>query len=136
MSERGFERFKKVLEGQIDAIAESIAPLVQCFSISADDQADDIDYASAKSQQFLALRLHERMGKFEEKVGGVTKCIEQGTFGICRECKEPIDPARLDARPMTVFCVRCKDQLEHEEKRRRAKQGGHVGRIHLLALFA
>ena len=136
MSKRRFERFKKVLEEQLDAIAESIAPLAQCFSISADDQSDSIDHASANSQQFLALRLHERMGKFEEKLECVTKCIDQGTFGVCRECKEAIDPERLEARPMTVFCVRCKDRLEREENRRRTKQGVRFGRLHSLARFA
>src|SRR6476659_3796876 len=33
--------------------------------------------------------------------------MEQGTFGICESCGQPITSARLEAIPFTRFCVKC-----------------------------
>jgi hypothetical protein len=33
--------------------------------------------------------------------------MEQGTFGICESCGQPITSARLEAIPYTRFCVKC-----------------------------
>lgn len=35
------------------------------------------------------------------------KRIEEGRYGICAECDEPISPARLDAVPYAVLCTDC-----------------------------
>lgn len=39
---------------------------------------------------------------------------EAGLKGICKECGDPIEPARLKAKPNAVRCVLC--QEEHESK--------------------
>ncbi len=33
--------------------------------------------------------------------------VEDGTYGECRSCEEPIPFKRLKARPEAPFCVRC-----------------------------
>lgn len=33
--------------------------------------------------------------------------IGVGKYGICEECKKPIDKARLEAMPMASLCVKC-----------------------------
>lgn len=34
--------------------------------------------------------------------------IANGTYGTCASCGKPIDPARLEARPESIYCVDCK----------------------------
>lgn len=41
--------------------------------------------------------------------------IEEGTYGICEVCGEPIEEARLLAQPFATKCIYC---LESEEKKR------------------
>lgn len=36
--------------------------------------------------------------------------IEQGTYGVCENCREPINPERLEAIPYTRYCVDCADK--------------------------
>ena len=36
--------------------------------------------------------------------------IEKGTYGMCRDCGEPIAPARLNAIPWTRVCITCKEK--------------------------
>jgi len=34
--------------------------------------------------------------------------FEQGTYGLCDGCGQPIDPARLEALPQANLCLSCK----------------------------
>lgn len=38
--------------------------------------------------------------------------MNQGTYGICEDCGEEIAEARLEARPLSVRCVRCAAKAE------------------------
>lgn len=42
--------------------------------------------------------------------------IEEGEYGICQACEEPISLARLKARPVTSCCVACETEQESYEK--------------------
>lgn len=42
------------------------------------------------------------------------KAIESGTYGTCQYCQQPIDEARLVARPTSTSCVACKKKLKGE----------------------
>jgi DnaK suppressor protein len=42
--------------------------------------------------------------------------IEDGTFGICERCEDEISLKRLEARPVTTLCIRCKEEQEKKEK--------------------
>ncbi|MDP9330872.1 MAG: TraR/DksA family transcriptional regulator [Actinomycetota bacterium] len=43
-------------------------------------------------------------------LGDVERALEKlddGTYGVCDNCGEPISEARLEARPWSVLCVSC-----------------------------
>ena len=42
--------------------------------------------------------------------------IDEGTFGTCEICDEQIGRKRLEARPETSLCIRCKEDQEREER--------------------
>jgi DnaK suppressor protein len=42
--------------------------------------------------------------------------IEAGTFGVCEACEEPVAVKRMEARPVTTLCIRCKEEQEMEER--------------------
>ncbi len=44
------------------------------------------------------------------------KKIDSGEFGTCESCEEPISIKRLEARPVTTLCIRCKEEQEMEER--------------------
>ena len=47
---------------------------------------------------------------------GCLKKIDEGEFGMCESCEEPISPKRLEARPETTLCIRCKEEQERDER--------------------
>lgn len=61
--------------------------------------------AMAKSgRRSLELRL--------QHVRAALDALEDGTYGACRACEEPIGYARLRARPESGFCVACQGARE------------------------
>jgi DnaK suppressor protein len=43
------------------------------------------------------------------------KRLEQGSYGICESCGEPIDLERLRLVPFTPHCVQCQREQEEQE---------------------
>ena len=37
--------------------------------------------------------------------------IDDGKYGTCANCGKEIDPARMEARPESIYCVDCKAKL-------------------------
>ena len=86
------------------------------LTLSSDDLADEVDLASSELNQGMTLRLKDRERSLLQKIELALSKIEQGTFGICDGCEEPIEPKRLEARPVAEFCIRCKEAQERQEK--------------------
>ncbi|MBI4562267.1 MAG: TraR/DksA C4-type zinc finger protein [Candidatus Rokubacteria bacterium] len=43
--------------------------------------------------------------------------LEEGTYGRCETCDEPIPPARLQALPFAIRCTRCQEAWERRARR-------------------
>lgn len=46
-------------------------------------------------------------------IDGALKRIEDGTYGVCKYCGEPISEKRLLARPVASACIPCKTKLQN-----------------------
>ena len=42
--------------------------------------------------------------------------LDAGEYGLCVKCDEEISMKRLEARPVTTLCIRCKEEQEQKEK--------------------
>ena len=51
----------------------------------------------------LAGKLKEALAEVEHALGK----LDDGSFGNCERCGEPISPARLEAMPAARFCINC-----------------------------
>ena len=45
--------------------------------------------------------------------------IQNGEYGACESCGEPITYSRLMARPVATLCIDCKTEAEQVERRKR-----------------
>ena len=52
----------------------------------------------------LERRIREQLAKVEHALAK----LEKGTYGLCDNCGQPIDPARLEALPEASLCMKCK----------------------------
>jgi len=111
---------KKKLEDQrAQILADAGETISEGLKPEKENYADLGDQASAETDRNLLLRLRGREQRLLKKIDDAIKRIDDGTFGICEECGEKINIKRLQARPVTTYCIDCKTQQEEEEKLRK-----------------
>src|SRR4026208_313238 len=70
-------------------------------------QGDMADQASGNNEVHIQLKLKQTDAKTLQAIEEAHWRIEKGTYGICRDCGEPIAEARLNAIPWTRVCLAC-----------------------------
>ena len=117
MNQKDLKRFKKMLEDSKLALLQSAKKtLMEESNFDTDDLPDEIDLASSEYTQSMVFRLRDREKFLLKKIEDAMARIENGTFGICEICEEEISVKRLEARPVTTMCIRCKEEQEKQEK--------------------
>jgi DnaK suppressor protein len=75
---------------------------------AGDDQADTGTKTFEREQELaLANGIRERLEQVEHALAR----LDEGTYGSCERCGNPIPTARLEAFPSVTLCVACK-QIE------------------------
>ncbi len=117
LSQRDQKKFRQLLEDKKLAVLERARKtLTQEMTLDPNDLPDEMDMASSEYLQSFEFRLRGREKTHLAKLDLALKKIDAGTFGICEECEEPIGKKRLEARPETKLCIRCKEDQERDEK--------------------
>jgi DnaK suppressor protein len=60
------------------------------------------------------LSLEEALRKALRDVDSSLKRMKEKTYGTCKYCKEDITQSRLNARPTSSACIKCKKTLTQE----------------------
>ncbi len=117
MNKAQLKKFKTMLEEKRDEIVKKAKQtLSEDMMLDANDLPDEMDLASSEYLQSFTFRLRGREKSFLDKIEKALAKIEDGTFGNCEECGEEITMKRLEARPETSLCIRCKEDQERAEK--------------------
>jgi RNA polymerase-binding transcription factor len=98
------------LRTDIDQAESEIAErLGDAVGGAGDDQAD----AGAKTfQREYELALTQNARDLLDVTERALARIDDGTYGICESCGQPIGKARLQAFPRATLCVPCKQREE------------------------
>ena len=117
MNKKDLKRFKTMLEeSKRQLLASAKKTLSEESSFDTNELPDEIDQASSEYQQSMVFRLRDREKFLLKKIDKALQRIEDGTFGVCERCDEEISVKRLEARPVTTLCIRCKEEQEKKEK--------------------
>jgi DnaK suppressor protein len=73
-------------------------------------QGDMADQADGNNEVHIQLKLKQTDAKILQAIEEALARLEKGTYGTCRDCGEPISPARLSAIPWTRVCITCKEK--------------------------
>src|ERR1700740_2114090 len=111
------KRFKDMLDEKRNQIIQNAqSTLAEDMTLDANDLPDEMDLASSEYLQSFTFRLRGREKAFLDKIQKALLKIEDGSFRKCEECEEEISPQRLEVRPETNLCIRCKEDQERLEK--------------------
>ena len=117
LSQAELHRYKRLLEEKrAQIVANAQSTLAEEMALDANDLPDEMDLASSEYLQSFTFRLRGREKVFLDKIDRALEKIEQGQFGLCDECGEDISIKRLEARPETNLCIRCKEDQERSER--------------------
>lgn len=116
LSEHDQEYFKALLLNQLEELRSKADRTVTELRLFSAQCADPIDRSALDADRSFTLRIRDRESKLINKIKAAIRRIEDGEFGECEMCGEDIGLARLQARPVTTFCIRCKTKLETREK--------------------
>ena len=73
-------------------------------------QGDLADQASGNNEVHIQLKLKQTDAKILQAIEEALWRIDKGTYGVCRDCGEPIAEPRLNAIPWTRVCITCKEK--------------------------
>jgi RNA polymerase-binding protein DksA len=74
--------------------------------------ADEMDVIAANERREIEFATRELLVERVRKLSSALERLQDGEYGKCSECDEPIAPARLRAMPEVETCVRCQDRIE------------------------
>ena len=117
MTKAQLKKFKQLLEDRREEIlAKAKQTLSEDMALDANDLPDEMDLASSEYLQSFTFRLRGREKGLLDKIERALQKIEENNFGNCEECEEEITIKRLEARPETTLCIRCKEDQERAER--------------------
>lgn len=82
--------------------------------VDADLSEGDPELAEQEKTLAVAQSLERKLASIDYAL----RQVQNGAYGICERCGEPIDPARLEAVPETTLCLKCKVVDERQIKMR------------------
>jgi DnaK suppressor protein len=85
-------------------------PLQWTMENNSGRQGDMADQAAGTNEVHIQLKLKQTDAKILQAIEEALGRVESGTYGVCRDCGEPIADARLDAIPWTRVCIVCKEK--------------------------
>ena len=117
MDREKLEYFRMLLSNKLEELLNEAGKAVSGMSESKEDNyPDPTDRASHETDRNFLLRVKDRERKLIAKVKEALKRIDEGTYGICEVCGEDISEKRLEARPVTTYCIECKKEEEENER--------------------
>ena len=101
-------------EAELRALVSAASPVT---SVDEGDVSDFKDIAAVDAQSEVdEARISQASRELAQVMAALTR-MGDGTYGICQDCGDPIEQARLLALPEVIYCTSC--QSAHERAGRR-----------------
>jgi RNA polymerase-binding protein DksA len=114
-------RFRDILAEERQRVLDAISYLHEETPGSLADQTEEItgtadnhlgETATATLDREIDYSLEENSEQVLRAIDGALRRIEDGTFGICQTCGQPISEERLEAIPYATQCIDCRRKGE------------------------
>lgn len=118
LSTEEVETLHSVLSEQLDGLVKLSKEALHDLTDVRSADADALDLAVSESNRDFSLRLADRERRLMTKIRHALARMQEGEYGACESCGEPITHKRLLARPVATFCIDCKTEAEQLERRK------------------
>ncbi|MFC1679482.1 TraR/DksA family transcriptional regulator [Elusimicrobiota bacterium] len=76
------------------------------------DVGDEADQAGLSVERELQFELTDNERTTLDQIEGALRKMEKGTFGLCEQCRLPIEKLRIKALPFARYCIQCQSTSE------------------------
>jgi DnaK suppressor protein len=112
MKQDDMNRYQALLMAKREEILGRSRQREDIWIVPSNEQIEAVQFAGER--EFAVLTL-ERESKSLMQVDAALERIDDGEFGICLECEEPISTKRLAVLPWAAYCLQCQELHDMRE---------------------
>jgi RNA polymerase-binding protein DksA len=114
-------RFEQILREERQRVQDAISYLHEETPGSLEDETEEIignsdnhlgETATATLDREIDYSLEENSEQVLRSIDAALQRIDDGTYGICATCGQPISEERLEAIPYATQCIDCRRKGE------------------------
>ena len=116
-----FKMLRSRLKSERGRLIEELEQL-KASANTTQERGEGSPFGKMAEEATDTLELEKRLAlekRIREQLVGVEHALhkfEEGTYGLCDNCGQPIDPERLEALPQASLCMNCKGQQAKNAK--------------------
>jgi len=115
LTDKQLKNLRDILLSQKEDILNKISDQTQ-YELDPNEQKEQVDAANNNREKEQEARLLSRQGFLVKKISKTLLDMENGEYGLCKECDCEIPYERLVARPVADMCITCKEDSEMSER--------------------
>jgi len=125
LSKEQMKQFRQLLITERAKLAGEIKAIAHEASKSPREASGDLsaytvhmaDMAADTYERELSMNIVSSEQELLYQIDDALKRLDDGSYGICQQCNEPIAMSRLKAVPSASMCIRCQRAKEQKNKR-------------------
>jgi DnaK suppressor protein len=117
----GFDMLRSRLESEQKRLLEELEQS-RAGVRPADERREGSPFGKREEEATETLELERRLALDKRVIDQLAEVehalqkFEDGSYGLCDICGQPIDPARLEALPQATLCLDCKARQAKDAK--------------------
>ncbi|MBI1991645.1 MAG: TraR/DksA C4-type zinc finger protein [Candidatus Omnitrophica bacterium] len=125
LTKEQIKQLRQLLITERAKLADEIKSIAEDASKSPREASGDLsaytlhmaDMAADTYERELSMNIVSSEQEILYQIDDALKRLEDGSFGICQQCNQPITMSRLKAVPHASLCIGCQRAKEQKDKR-------------------
>lgn len=125
LTKEQIKQFRQLLITERAKLAKEIRSIAQETSKSPREASGDLsaytvhmaDMAADTYEREVSMNIVSNEQEILYQIDDALKRLDDGSFGICQQCNQPITMSRLKAVPYASLCIACQRTKEQKSKR-------------------
>ena len=125
LSKEQVKQFRHLLIIERNKVASEIRSIAEEASKSPRDASGDLsaytlhmaDMSADTYDREVSMNIVSNEQEILYQIDDALKRLDDGSFGVCQQCSQPISMSRLKAVPYASLCISCQRSKEQKHKR-------------------